>query len=154
MIFVTVGMHTAPFDRLISAMDSIAATIDEPVIMQIGCARIEPHHAEWFRFAPYEDMQSYCERARVVVCQGATSILVALHAGTPVIAVPRRREFGEHIDDHQVMFVAKMAERALVTAADNVCDLANAIAAVQPVSRDSVPAQHHALVDFTRAWLT
>lgn len=123
MIFVTVGTHTAPFDRLICAMDEVAATTDEPVIMQIGCATSEPRHAAWFRFAPYGEMQRYNEEARVVVCQGATSVLVAMHAGAAVVAVPRRRAFGEHIDDHQVEFVARMAERGLVTAVNDVGEL-------------------------------
>ena len=36
MIFVTVGMHTAGFERLVKKMDEIAGKIDEEVIMQIG----------------------------------------------------------------------------------------------------------------------
>ncbi len=123
MIFVTVGMHSAGFDRLIRAMDRIASKIDEPVVMQIGSTSYEPQHAEFFRFATYEEMQDLNRQSRLVVCQAATSILTALEQGTPVIAVPRQKRYGEHIDDHQVEFAQALAELIGINVILNVDEL-------------------------------
>ncbi len=123
MIFVTVGMHSAGFDRLIRAMDKIASQIDEPVVMQIGSTSYQPQHAEFFRFAAYEEMQDFNRQSRLVVCQAATSILTALEQGTPVIAVPRQKRYGEHIDDHQVEFAQALSELIGIKVILNVDDL-------------------------------
>lgn len=153
MIFVTVGTHTQPFDRLIEAMDNFAATVSEPVVMQIGCATIEPQHARWFRFAPYDEMQRYSTEARLVVCQGATSILVALRQGATVVAVPRRRAFGEAIDDHQVEFVAKLAKHGFVIGVDEVRLLPEAIHKADAPNLASLGQLRHELVSYVEQWL-
>lgn len=110
MIFVTVGMHSAGFERLICEMDRIAAALDEPVIMQIGSTRYQPRHAEFFTFAAYDRMQQLCRESRLVVCQAATSIITALEQGAHVVAVPRQQRYHEHIDDHQVEFAEALSQ--------------------------------------------
>lgn len=123
MIFVTVGMHSAGFDRLVRAMDKLASQIDEPVVMQIGSTPYQPQHAKSFRFASYEEMQDFNRQSRLVVCQAATSILTALEQGTPVIAVPRQKRYGEHIDDHQVEFAQALSELIGIKVVLNVDEL-------------------------------
>ena len=44
MIFVTVGTHEQPFDRLVKYMDGWAAEHDEKVIIQTGFSTYEPEH--------------------------------------------------------------------------------------------------------------
>jgi UDP-N-acetylglucosamine transferase subunit ALG13 len=34
-----------------------------------------------------------------------------LAAGTPIVLVPRQHSFGEHVDDHQVAFCTRVADR-------------------------------------------
>lgn len=103
MIFVTVGMHHQGFDRLIKAMDELAGIAEEPVVMQIGSAKYEPVHAEWFRFAPQKQVDELCGAARVIVGHaGAGTILSAFHHNRPVVIVPRRFPYQEHVDDHQL----------------------------------------------------
>lgn len=103
MIFVTVGTQLA-FDRLIAAVDEWAGqqkTVD--VFAQIGPARIAPVN---LRFAPMlspDDTTDCFRKAEVVVAHaGMGSILTALKFRKPIIVMPRRAEFGEHRNDHQV----------------------------------------------------
>lgn len=132
MIFVTVGMHTQSFHRLIKAMDEIAADTDEKVIMQIGHSSYTPLHADWFHFLPYAEIQRLSCEARVVVCHGATSILTALQQGTPVVAVPREERYGEHIDDHQIEFVQALAKDNRIIAVRDVASLKSVLWASLP----------------------
>ena len=58
MIFVTVGTHEQPFDRLISYVDRLKGkgVITEEVIVQTGFSTYIPGHCIWGRLFPYEEM--------------------------------------------------------------------------------------------------
>lgn len=103
-------MHNQGFDRLIMAMDEVAADIDESVIMQVGSASIKPTHAEWFKFADGERMDELIAAARVVVAHaGAGTIITTFRHRKPLVVVPRRRAHNEHIDDHQIDLAQALA---------------------------------------------
>ena len=103
MIYVTVGTHTQGFPRLVKKMDEIAARIKEQVIMQIGTTDYVPRHASFFRISDEKQIESYVRKARLIVTHaGAGSIISSLNQGKIPIVVPRRKEFHEHVDDHQV----------------------------------------------------
>ncbi len=115
MIFVTVGMHHQGFDRLISAMDAVAESLDEPVIMQIGAASYEPTHAEWFRFADGKKVDELIASARVVVGHaGSGTIITSFRYQRPLIVVPRRAMHNEHVDDHQLDLAQALAEQGKI----------------------------------------
>lgn len=114
MIFVTVGTHEQAFDRLIKAVDGLVGdgTITEPVFMQTGYCAYVPEHCEWKGFVPAPEMGEYMEEADVVITHGGpSSFIEAMAAGKVPVVVPRRIEFGEHVNDHQVAFVREVAER-------------------------------------------
>ena len=132
---MTIGLMYG-FDRLIKEMDEIAGRMDEEVIMQIGETAYEPRNARYFRFASKEEMDGLYEDARVVVCHaGVGSILTALEHGKPVIAVPRRKKYGEHVDDHQLDIAGEMEKEGRITV---VCDVGELEDVLTNVSTDSV----------------
>ena len=134
MILVTIGLMYG-FDRLIKEMDEIAGRVGEEVIMQIGETTYEPKNARYFRFASKEEMDGLYVDARVVVCHaGVGSILTALEYGKPVIAVPRRKKYGEHIDDHQLDISGELEKQGRITVVCDVGDLEGALGDVSAVS--------------------
>ena len=113
MIFVTVGTHEQPFDRLIRWMDELKRTgvIQEEVVLQTGYSHYEPTYCQWSRFFPYETMLDITAEARIVITHGGpASFILPLQMGKPPVVVPRRRDLGEHVNDHQLEFVQAMAE--------------------------------------------
>lgn len=103
MILVTVGTHPQGFERLVQAVDELAAGLDERVMLQYGSSRYRPRFAEGFEYTSSQEMERLTGQARVVVCHAAAgSILLALRHSRPVVAVPRLKRFGEHMDDHQL----------------------------------------------------
>lgn len=130
MIFVTVGMHTQGFGRLIREMDEVAGRINEEVIMQIGHTGYVPRNAEYFQFTSEEELKGLCQRARVVVSHGAMTIIDALERGAAVVAVPRLKEYGEHINDHQLYFVQELEKDGKVTAVYDIGKLEEALGKV------------------------
>lgn len=114
LIFVTIGLMYG-FDRLIKEMDIIAARIDEEVIMQIGETAYIPKKAKYFKFGSKEVMESLFESSRIVVCHaGIGSILTAMEHSKPIIAVPRRKKYGEHLDDHQLEIAGELEKEELI----------------------------------------
>ncbi|MBT1161016.1 MULTISPECIES: glycosyltransferase [Bifidobacterium] len=114
MIFVTVGTHEQPFNRLIQAVDELKGqgVIEEPVFMQTGYSTYKPKHCEWQSLLPYDEMQRKVDEAHIVISHGGpSSFLMPLKEGKVPIVVPRQLKFNEHVNDHQVDFVHAVDER-------------------------------------------
>jgi len=121
LIFVTVGMHPTGFERLVKEMDRIAGKIDEEVIMQIGGTKYTPQNAKHFSFATEEELNILCRKARIVVTHGGVgTVLNALQERATVVVVPRLKKYGEHIDDHQLVFVQELEKQGKITAVYDV----------------------------------
>lgn len=114
MIFVTVGTHEQPFDRLIKAMDQLKEQniIKEDVFIQIGHSLYKPKFCDWVKFIDFSEMKERMANAKIIITHGGpTSILFALHNGKIPIVVPRQKKFKEHVDNHQVSFCKKLDEQ-------------------------------------------
>lgn len=59
MIFVTVGTHEQPFNRLIKKIDELKKNgiITEEVIIQTGFSTYEPVYCRWEKLISYEQMK-------------------------------------------------------------------------------------------------
>ena len=94
MIFVTVGTHEQPFDRLVEAVDGLLAdgALVEPVFVQTGYCTYEPKRCEFSRFVSAPEMRSRMETADVVVTHGGpSSFIEAMAAGKVPVVVPPSR---------------------------------------------------------------
>ncbi len=114
MIFVTVGTHEQPFNRLVKAVDELKrdGVITEDVIMQTGFSTYEPKYCQWSKLIPYQQMIKNVEDARIVITHGGpASFIMPLQIGKTPIVVPRQHRFDEHVNDHQMEFARNVAER-------------------------------------------
>jgi len=114
MIFVTVGTHEQPFDRLLECIDKLAedGTITEEVVVQSGYSTYEPKHCKWQKLFPYDEMEKNVAEARIVITHGGpSSFIMPLQVGKTPIVVPRKYDFNEHVNNHQVDFSKAVAER-------------------------------------------
>lgn len=114
MIFVTVGTHEQPFDRLIYHLDEWKRKkiIDEDIIMQTGYSTYIPMCCMWKAFFPYQEMIEYIKQARIVITHGGpASFIMPLQLGKIPIVVPRRKKYGEHVNDHQYYFANEVLKR-------------------------------------------
>lgn len=122
MIFVTVGTSTFPFDRLMRGVDDLG--IGDQLVVQYGASGVVPTARVVQRFMSYTDVVENMRRARVVVAHGGVgSVLTALHAGKQPVVVPRRREYGEAVDDHQADLAVQLAHRGVVTLVEDMTEL-------------------------------
>lgn len=148
VIFVTVGTHEQPFDRLVKAVDDLVASgvIGEPVFVQTGYSTYEPRHCEWSRFVPASRMKELMAGADVVVTHGGpSSFIEALAAGKAPVVVPRRADLGEHVNDHQADFVRVVArQQGGIVPCYDVAKLPQAIDKARALSKDAGFQSHNA----------
>lgn len=129
MIFVSVGTERFPFDRLVRAVDQAAAALHgEPVFVQLGHGVYTPTRCRWARFLSYQELAEQISQARIVVTHGGAGLLLLCRRwGKVPIVMPRRRRFGEHVDDHQVELAMRMTQEGHVVLVEEPQTLAETI---------------------------
>lgn len=138
MIFVTVGTHEQPFNRLVSYMDDLCRqkVLKETVVIQTGYSTYMPEYCQWSKLYPYEVMADYVKRARIIITHGGpSSFIMALQAGKVPIVVPRQKKFREHVNDHQVEFAkAVEARRRNIIVVEDIEELAKRIYSYEKIA--------------------
>ncbi len=124
MIFVTVGTQL-PFDRLIMAVDSWAAAGSGPEIFaQVGPTGLSPAHIEHARLISPERCSERMANADAIIAHaGIGTIVTALEFGKPLLVMPRRAEFGEHRNDHQLATARRFSQLGTVRVAFDEAEL-------------------------------
>lgn len=155
MIFVTVGNAIQGFRRLLDALDRLAGQglfKDEDVVVQSG--NNPGFHWRYGTQADFFASERFAElihdASLVIAHAGAGTLLQVLRAGKIPVVMPRRKQHGELIDDHQVELVNVLASERRVVPAYEAEDLAGAIVEArkrnaQPLP--SPPSQMLGLVD-------
>lgn len=132
MIFVTVGTHHDPFERLLGALGSLPG---EELVVQYGPASAPPGVARAEAYLPFDEMlECFAAAEKVITHAGVGSVLCATRAGHVPLVVPRRADLGEHVDEHQAELTRALAEQGAVRALWDTAELAAAVAATPPRS--------------------
>ncbi|QTU83021.1 multidrug MFS transporter [Carnobacteriaceae bacterium zg-C25] len=113
MIFVTVGTHEQPFDRLIECVDESKRQnkITDDVFIQTGYCTYVPKYCRYEKMISFEEMHSYMKQATKIITHGGPSTFMqAISYGKVPIVVPRQHQFNEHVNDHQMIFCKNAIE--------------------------------------------
>lgn len=114
MIFVTVGTHEQPFNRLLRIIDNMVESkeITEEVIVQKGYSDYELKNCKSYKIIGYDEMKKYIENARIVITHGGPASFIApITIGKIPIVVPRQKEYNEHVNNHQLEFARQVEQR-------------------------------------------
>lgn len=112
MIFITVGAEKFPFDRLFKIIDREIERkeLTKEVYGQIGHSKYIPKNFAYRQFIGFDQMINYISLSDIVISHaGVGSTLLCLNLGKIPIIFPRRREFNEHLDNHQLEFAIKIS---------------------------------------------
>ena len=113
MIFVTVGTQKFQFNRLFEKIDELidSKIVTEPVFAQIGNSDYKPRNFEYVNFLQPIEFEDAIEKSDVLITHsGVATIVKGLYKKKIVIVVPRLKEFGEHVDNHQVQIAEAFSE--------------------------------------------
>lgn len=130
MIFVTLGTHEQGFDRLMKELDRLkeSGEIKGGVLIQGMKGKYSPKFCGYVEMLNYDEICDRMKDARIVITHGGPgSILQSLSYGKIPIVVPRMHKFGEHVDDHQIRFVTKLAEQKKIIAVFEMEELGDKI---------------------------
>lgn len=118
MIFVTVGteMH---FNRMVQPIDQWAGRNGRSdIFAQVGATDWKPRHIESVPYLDAIESRKRIAAAEVVIAHaGMGTILMARELGRPILVMPRRAEFGEHRNNHQLATARELSAQGFVTAA-------------------------------------
>ena len=114
MIFVTVGTHEQPFNRLIKEVDRLVETsvIKDDVFIQTGYSTYEPQFCKWSSLISFDKMNELMETSDIIITHGGpATFMSAIANGKKPIVVPRQEKYDEHVNDHQVDFAQQVKEK-------------------------------------------
>lgn len=130
MIFVTVGTHEQPFDRLVREVDRLKqeGLITDEIFIQTGYSTYEPRFCEHKKFIGFDEMIEKILSSRIVITHGGPgSIMFVLYNDKIPIVVPRQKSFSEHVDNHQIQFVKKLEEHKQIISVYDIHEIADSI---------------------------
>ena len=113
MIFVTLGSQKFQLDRLLKAIDQLvaASVIKTEVFAQTGYSSYEPRHYKYKQFLDRTEFAEAEANADLIITHGGTGAIIGgVKKGRKVIAVPRLKRYGEHVDDHQLQIIKQFEE--------------------------------------------
>lgn len=131
MILVTLGTHPQPMDRLVRELDRLleAGVIEDEVVVQAAVFGYRPRLARAVQVLPYAELLDLIREADVVVTHGGTGNLATIRAlGRVPVVVPRSASHGEHVDDHQRDYAARLRQLPGYLVVDKTEELAGVIA--------------------------
>jgi len=135
VIFVTVGTDHHPFVRLLEWAAQAQKTLDVEVVAQRGATpNVEP--IESFEYAEIGRMEALARSAHSVVCHGGPGTIdLARRCGHRPIVVPRAPDLGEHVDDHQMRYCARLAADGEIDIAHTFEELIELLSTERPAVR-------------------
>jgi UDP-N-acetylglucosamine transferase subunit ALG13 len=91
-------------------VDEITPSIAREIVIQRGYSKYCPKNAKYFDFVPIDTAFEYIRMSELVISHGGFgTIILCKGYGVPIIILPRRKRYGEHMNDHQ-MEIAKILE--------------------------------------------
>ena len=117
MIFVILGTQDKTFPRLLEAVEKqiVKGNIKDKVIAQVGSTKFKSNNMEIVEFMSVEDFNKNIDKADLIITHaGVGTILTALNKNKKIIAAARLKEYGEHVNDHQIQIVEKFSEEGYV----------------------------------------
>ncbi len=134
MIFITVGSQKFQFDRLLKEIDKIIETenLKYEVFAQIGYCEYKPKNFKYKEFLTRDEFNIYIQKCKILITHGGTGAIIGgVKKGKKVIAIPRDKKFGEHVDNHQYEIVTEFSNMNLIYGIDNISTLNDAIKKIE-----------------------
>ena len=131
MIFVTLGTQRFQFDRVLKKLDEL---VEQGKLksseLEVQCVYSEyiPKHFKTFKLKPQEEIDKITDEAEVIITHSGTgSIINSLKKQKRLIIIPRIKEYGEHVDSHQLELAEVFSEKYKIPVVKDMENLYQAI---------------------------
>lgn len=127
MILISCGTEKYPFNRLVVMTQELAARHPQRhFIYQNRVMDVIPQgkNITVQRMLPYQEFRAAIQQCEHYICHaGIGSIVTALAEGVMPLVIPRRHEFGEHVDDHQLQITEKLVGLGMIRVFHSLAEL-------------------------------
>ena len=116
LVFVTLGTHPQQFDRLLKEVDMLVEQkkITGKVFCQIGHSSYKPKKCKFAKFLTLDEFNKKLSQANIVITHaGEGNIGLAKNLEKKMIVIPRRKEFDEHTNNHQLELADVVEQKKL-----------------------------------------
>ena len=150
MIFITLGSQKFQFNRLLKAVDEQVAKgkITDQIFAQIGASDYKPQNFKFKDFLDRDEFASEMDKADIVITHGGTGAIIgAVKKGKKVIAVPRLKNYGEHVDDHQLQLIGQFRELDLICECRDCDEIWKAVETVRKTEYKSYQSNTDTIIE-------
>ena len=128
------GTQNNSFHRLLEEIDRLIneGKIKEEVIVQAGYTKYETSNMKIIDFVSSDEILNLEKQANCIITHGGVgSIIGSIELGKKVIAVPRLKKYGEHVNDHQIDIVESFNKLEYIIGIKDVSQLGEALKRVE-----------------------
>ena len=128
------GTQNNSFYRLLEEIDRLIeiGKINDEVIVQAGYTKYESQNMKIIDFVSSEEIEKLEQKANCIITHGGVgSIIGSIEKGKKVIAVPRLKQYGEHVNDHQLDIVESFDKLGYIIGITDVSQLEEALQRVK-----------------------
>lgn len=150
MIFITLGSQKFQFNRLLIAIDRLIENkvITDKIFAQTGYSDYKPRNYEYKKFLDKNNFDKITNMSDIVITHGGTGAIIgAVKKGKKVIAIPRMKKYGEHVDDHQLQLVKQFKNLNLICECNNCEKLGEALLIVKNTQYESYQSNTQKIID-------
>lgn len=128
------GTQNNSFHRLLEEIDRLIeiGKINDEVIVQAGYTKYESQNMKIIDFVSNDEIEKLEQQADCIITHGGVgSIIGSIEKGKKVIAVPRLKQYGEHVNDHQLDIVESFDKLGYIIGITDVSQLEKALKRVK-----------------------
>jgi beta-1,4-N-acetylglucosaminyltransferase len=155
MIFLAVGTQFG-FDRLVKAVDQAIeeGIVPDTVFAQIGPGAYLPKRMQYVISIDKEAFDQTLDSCKAIISHaGMGNISLALKANKPLLVLPRLKQYGEVVNNHQVDTAKKFEQLGHILAAYDESELAEKIKLLKTfVPKPRIP-NHQGVIDRIESFL-
>lgn len=130
MIFVTLGSHDKPFNRLLEAVQEEIdkKNIKDEVIVQAGATKFNSKDMKIFDLISIQEFDDLVSKCDLLITHGGVgSIMTGLKKGKKVIACARLAKYKEVVNDHQKQIIENFDKAGYIIGVTDLKDLDKAL---------------------------
>ena len=134
MILVMLGTQNNSFHRLLEEIDKLIndGLIKEDVVVQAGYTKYESTNMKIFDFISSNELDKLEQQADCIITHGGVgSIIGSIEKNKKVIAVPRLKQYGEHVNDHQLDIVQSFDKLGYIIGITDISQLGDALQQIE-----------------------
>ena len=128
------GTQNNSFHRLLEEIEKLIndGLIKEDIVVQAGYTKYESTNMKIFDFISSDELDKLEQQADCIITHGGVgSIISSIEKDKKVIAVPRLKQYGEHVNDHQLDIVQSFDKLGYIIGITDISQLGDALQQIE-----------------------